>query len=166
MGKIPPTYDESTSEYVHVVIFKSVPDIRFCRLLAALRDRSGKELPFNTVYLLYSLREGPLNLRSLVNKMGYSDSRALSVIEDSRRYGDIEEEDGLYRLKDLDDEPQDQENRIIAYLTEYGTINKQEAADLLSFPPRQAYGVLLQMVGQGRVVLARKGKDAADKLAE
>ena len=166
MGKIPPTYDESTSEYVRVVIFKSVPDIRFCRLLAMLRDQSGKELPFNTVYLLYSLREGPLNLRSLANKMGYSDSRALSIIEDSRRYGAIEEEDGLYRLKALDEEPQDQEARIIAYLAERGTINKQEAADLLSLSPRQAYTVLLQMVGQGRLVLARKGKYAAYKLSE
>lgn len=184
-GRGEPDYTQTTADQVVVRIPTADSDLELVRFLVEFEDESRVVFSLTALRILHDLKEaGPQSSSELAEALGSTASllrseltrlAGLGVLEvsgmgRSRQYGlaanfyRLAESDAYARLKAID--PLQQEQLILRYVGEFGSITRSRAASLCRLSPVQASHLLQKMRDRGLLELHGEKRGARYMLPE
>lgn len=171
-GRGEPDYTQTTADHVVVRIPTADSDLKLVRFLVEFENQNGMVFSLTALRILHDLKEaGPQSSSELADALGSTAAllrgeltrlAGLGVVEVSgsgrgKKYGltanfyRLAESDAYARLKAMD--PLQQEQLILRYVSEFGSITRSQAASLCHLSPVQASHLLQRMRDRGAIEL-------------
>lgn len=178
-GRGEPDYSQTTADHVVVRIPTADSDLELVRFLVEFEDQNGRQFSLPELRILHDLKDaGPQSPSELAESLGSTPSllrssltrlTGVGVIEvsgvgRSRQYGltanfyRIAESDAYTRLKSMD--PLQQEQLVLRYVGDFGSISRSQAATLCRLSSTQASHLLQRMRDRGLLVLIGEKRGA------
>lgn len=167
-GRGEPDYSQTTADHVVVRVPTADSDLELVRFLVEFEDQNHVIFSLTALRILHDLKEaGPQSPSELAEALGSTASllrgeltrlAGLGVVEvtgsgRSRQYGltanfyRLAASDAYTRLKAMD--PLQQEQLVLRYVSEFGSITRAKAASLCHLTPVQASHLLQKMRDRG-----------------
>ncbi len=172
MGRGVPDYSATNRHAVIVEISTSDADLEMVRFVLEYEDASGRVLLLPQLQILHELKAmGPETTAELVEALQESESSARTHLARLTEMGLVESRGpgrnrrhhltaAFYRLAQSseyvrlrDTDPIQQEQMILSYVEQFGTITRGKAAELCHLSPGQARTVLKRLTDTGQLEL-------------
>jgi len=170
-GRPAPSYDRSNESGVVVILPGGQANLQFVRLLAE-ESRAGRDLGLDELLILNALwQDRRLSTDEAARLTQKPEPDARSVLNRLVEMGLVEprgERKGrtwhlsaaTYRrlgasaayVRQRGFEPLQQEQMVLQYVGKHGSISRREAAELCRLAPSQAYRLLKQLEGAGKIL--------------
>lgn len=171
-GRPLPDYSESSGTTVKLFIPCGLPDTKFIQMISEEQQRTGSLMPFNTLMILNTLRQGRrMSIHDIAEETRISEGKVRATVERVTESGLIEtigngkgrtyilsakayrDKAGYVRQTDI--EAIRYQELILKLAEAKQMVTRSDIVDLLRVAPAQAYRIAQKMVKSG--VLQQKG---------
>jgi ATP-dependent DNA helicase RecG len=177
-GRPAPDYGRSDATSVIVRMSNAESDLDFLEMVLREEQRTGRPMPLDSLIILSRLRQerrlttGDLTLstqkseqetRAALEKLAESgmieahgSGRGRTYTLSAKVYRKVGQKAGYVRQAGFD--PIQQEQMVIKFLENHGTIKRADVADLCKISPFQATRLLKRLIKEGKIASKGKGK--------
>lgn len=170
-GRPAPDYGMSDDYTVTVQMSSTEADFKFLEMILSHEDRTGRAMPIDSLIILSRLRyERRLSTADLSPATQKSEQETRAVLEKLAEAGLIEPHGSgrgrtymlsakVYRttgqkaayIRQAGFDPIQQEQMVLRYIDQYGSIKRADVAELCHLTPPQAYHLLKKLKNQGKI---------------
>lgn len=170
-GRPAPDYGMSDDYTVTVQMSSTEADFKFLEMILSHEDRTGRAMPIDSLIILSRLRyERRLSTADLSPSTQKSEQETRAVLEKLAEAGLVEPHGSgrgrtymlsakVYRttgqkaayIRQAGFDPIQQEQMVLRYIDQYGSIKRADVAELCHLTPPQAYHLLKKLKNQGKI---------------